>query len=318
MVLEEVKGMPEPELARMTDMRSSGIAEIQKIERARTNARCRLVWVSNPRSDRKLSTYSYGVDAVKELIGSLEDIRRFDLVIATASGEVSMSVVNKRRDSSVPHTYTSDLCSHLVTWSWSLTASNIVIEDAAVDEIMAVASRLGKTYSSACPIVEPSDQRMKVLRLAAAIACRTYSTDDMGHMVIRKCHVEFIEQFLNRIYKSKGLGYYEYSVAQRGEEHIEDPEGVKAIMRDVPNARDTIKSIMEAELLRSEDIQNYTEYDFTRANEFIGLLARKNCLRRRKLGYRKTGPFIEILKELDREVIPNSTLREKHSKGELA
>jgi hypothetical protein len=317
-LLEEIKGMGVPELSKMTDMRSSGIAEIIKIERAKTHARTRLIWISNPRSDNKLSAYNYGVDAVKELIGSLEDIRRFDMVCAVASGEVSIDVVNTRNTTSTPHVYTSDLCSALIGFAWSRNPEDILIPIETEDEILAASKRMGSTYSSACPIVEPSDQRMKLARLGTALAIRTYSIDDSGKILVRPEHIMVVERFLERIYRTKSLGYYDYSMAQKNETIIIDTTELEERLRELPNAGDTITGLIECELLRTEDICNFTEWDDDQAAEFIGLLARKNCLKRsRKGGYRKTAAFIEILKKLSRENLVSETYRSKLQKGSM-
>lgn len=317
-ILEEVKGMGVGELTKLTDMRSSGFAEIHKIERAKTYARTRLIWISNPRSDGKIGGYNYGVDAVRELIGSLEDIRRFDLVIAVASGEVPLSVVNSTHAATTPHIYTSDKCSELVQWAWSRKEHQVVLHDDAVVEALAAATRLSNDYSSACPIVEPSDQRLKMLRMATAMACRTYSTDDGQRVIVRKCHVEAVEKLMNRLYKNKALGYYAYSQAAKGEENVTDVEEVSAYISAMPHAKDCVRGLLESEVLQTADVQNYTEWPIDRCNEVIGTLIRHNCIKRAKRGgYRKTSAFIEVLKELDHKGLSNESLKQQIQRGEM-
>jgi len=318
--LEEVKGASIEVITKLTDMRSSGIAEIVKIERAKTNARTRLGWISNPRGDRQLSTYNYGVDAIRELVGSLEDIRRFDMCIAVASGDVSESIINtpSERRRVVPHSYTSELCSHLVMWCWSRKESEIRIDRDAEHEILAVASRMGNLYSAACPIVEPSDQRIKIVRLAGALAGRTYSCDDNGYVVIRKCHVEYIERFLNKIYADKALGYLEFSKAQLSETKLIDRKELATDLRKIPNAGDTIRGLIESDSVDTQSLMDFTEWMREEANTFLGFLVRKQALRKlRRGGYRKTPAFIELLKELDREGLKNETLAVINARGTL-
>lgn len=312
-ILEEIKGMDVESLAKMTDMRSRGTAEIIKIERAITNARTRLIWISNPRSDNNLSSYNYGVDAVKELIGGLEDIRRFDMVMAVATGEVDQSVINSKHESVVEHTYTSALCQELISWAWSRKEVQIILE--CEDELLASATRMGQSYSAACPIVEPSDQRLKLLRLAAGLAARTYSCDANGNLVIRNCHVQFVEEFLNRIYSSKALGYKDFSAKQLGELRLDNPEAVKKILLDQPHCSSLIDGLIEAEQIRAEDIINLTEHDMSGANGVISQLVRNGCIsRNRRGGYKKTSAFIDILKEMSRQNNGNQTWREKLQK----
>jgi hypothetical protein len=171
---------------------------------------------------------------------------------------------------------------------------------------------MGQSYSAACPIVEPSDQRLKLLRLAAGLAARTYSCDDAGNLVIRDCHVQFIEQFLNRIYSSKALGYKDFSAKQLGELKLDNPAAVKAILKDQAHAQSLIEGLIEAEQIRAEDIINLTEHDMAGANGLISLLVRNGCINRnRRGGYKKTSAFIDLLKEMSRTNNGNQSMREK-------
>ncbi len=321
-VLEEIKGMPVESLAVLTDMRSSGIAEIHKIEKAKTNARTRLVWISNSRSGRKLCEYNYGVDAVKELIGSLEDIRRFDMVIAVSSGDVGTDIINMASHlrEKCEHHYSSELSKHLIMWAWSRSEKQITIEQDAESEILAAATRMGAKYSSSCPIVEPADQRLKLLRLSTALACRTFSTDEEGlRVIVQRCHVQVVERFLNRCYESKALGYSDYSLAQQSETILRDIPEVTARLKDVPNARDTIQSMVDSDSITFQTLMDCTEWMKDTSSEFIGFLVRKGALKTtRRGGYRKTAAFIALLKELDRsDILVNETLRAKDAKGQL-
>jgi hypothetical protein len=317
-ILEEVKGMGQAELATMTDMRSSGIAEIIKIERSRTHARTRLIWITNPRSDMKLGAYNHGVLAVRELMGALEDVRRFDMVMAVCSGDVSIDIINARRDSKTAHTYTSDLCSANVTYAWSRKADDIVITSEAETSILQAATRMGNTYSSDIPIVEPSDQRLKIARLAVACALRTNSVEN-GKVMVYPCHVEVIEAFLNKIYSDKGLGYADFSAKANGEKKIHDPKEIKEYISKGPAPKMLVEFLLDGDAIGPADIINAVECDIDKAHSIIGALARMNCLKRGQRGlYRKTSAFIEVLKEMDRAGgLSTVSHREKLAQGEI-
>src|SRR5262245_45478686 len=81
-VLDEATGLSTEQISQMSDIRSSGIAAMEKIRSERTSARTRLLWLANPRSGSDLSDYMYGVQALKDLIGNNEDIARFDLAMS--------------------------------------------------------------------------------------------------------------------------------------------------------------------------------------------------------------------------------------------
>jgi len=131
---------------------------LTKIERMSTHCRCRLIWVSNPRPQRPLNTYNFGIEAVKELIGAPEDVRRFDIACAVASGEVPDRVVNAARGGAaqITHRYTSELCRDLLLWVWSRRPERVHFEPDALEAISAASQRLGAKYVSSIPLVEPA------------------------------------------------------------------------------------------------------------------------------------------------------------------
>jgi hypothetical protein len=106
----------------------------------------------------------------------------------------------------------------------------------ATDLILSEATRMGRRYHPAIPLVEPADQRLKLARLAAACAARVHSTDPTGEQVIVKQeHVAFVVGFLERVYNGRSMAYGEYSDQQRGQEEL-DPDSEEAIRRVIPAA----------------------------------------------------------------------------------
>jgi DNA replicative helicase MCM subunit Mcm2 (Cdc46/Mcm family) len=93
-IIDEASSMSPDDIARMSRIRSEGVAEIVKIIRESTQANTRLIWLANPRSGRPILSYNTGVQAVKELVGAVEDISRFDIVLTLATNEVPSEVIN--------------------------------------------------------------------------------------------------------------------------------------------------------------------------------------------------------------------------------
>lgn len=298
-ILEEVKGAPEEVLAKLTDMRSSGVADIQMVERARTNARTRLLWITNPRSSRNIRDYNYGTDTILELMGSKEDIRRFDMAMAVGTGEVSEEIYNGMGYEDIEHFFTSDLCNHLVLWAWSRRPEQIEIEREAEKHCLEVAMKLSKRYSSSIPLVEPADQRHKIMRLATALAARTFSTEDGEILIVRKCHVEYIDALLRRVYDSETLGYRDYSKSRFTEASISDDDAVKTEIQSLPNNRSLVEAMLYSDHINWNDFADYCDFDREQALITLGILVRNGCLKKvRRGGYRKTPAFIELLKSM--------------------
>lgn len=306
-ILEEVKGAAEEVLAKLTDMRSSGVADIQMVERARTNARTRLLWITNPRSSRNIRDYNYGTDTILELMGSKEDIRRFDMAMAVGTGEVSEEIYNGMGYEDVEHFFTSELCNHLVLWAWSRRPEQITIEREAEQLILQVSMLLSKKYSSSIPLVEPADQRHKILRLATALAARTFSTDDGENLIVRSCHVEYISALLQRVYDSETLGYLDYSKSRFTEAAIGDDDSVREELKSLPNNRSLVEAMLYADHINWNDFADYCDFDRENALASLGILVRNGCLKKvRRGGYRKTPAFIDLLKSM----IKNNEVRD--------
>ena len=218
LTIDELSGLSEDDLAVMSDVRSSGIAKATGVITAETTSRTRAIYISNPRNGRQLNSETYGVSAVLKLFGKAEDVRRLDLAMSVASGDVNPELVNKSLKDipPVPHVYTSDACNTRVLWAWSRKPEDVEITDEATQRILEQATKMGAKYSSTIPIVEAADQRLKIARLAVAAACCVVSTDETFEKVIVKPeHVDFVVDFMEELYTAKSFGYDKLSEQDR-------------------------------------------------------------------------------------------------------
>lgn len=302
-VLEELKGASVEVIGKLTDMRSSGIAEIPKIERRRTHARTRLVALSNPRSSSPMSSYNFGVEAIPELIGSLEDVRRFDLGIILAANDIKAKELNslQRHRPVVKPTYTSDLCRRCVLWAWTRDDGDILIEADAAEFILDASTKLCEDYTERIPLVDRGSMRLKLARLATALACRTFSCAKKNpqKVIVRKCHVQYIVSFLRRTYSGTSFGYHDYSRAIAASENMIGHKLVRGRLLQTPFPRDFIQQILHTNDIELRDICDWCGWERGDALSLLSLLVRKHALRRDGRSYRKTAQFIELLKDLE-------------------
>lgn len=305
-ILEELKGTDPEVIAKLTDMRSSGIAEIPKIEKRRTRARTRLLAVSNPRSDRPLLSYNFGVEAIKELIGALEDIRRFDFCLLVSQQDIDGAKLNELRRNRpvVSHRYTSDLCRALILWAWTRKDTEVKFEDAATSLILDAAVELSNEFTEQIPIIDKGSTRYKIARLAAALATRTFSNDG-DSLVVRECHVQVVVDVIRKVYNSSVFGYKAYSEALRVKNELIDEAVLKKQIQQVPFVKDFIEQLLHTNYIELVDIQDWCGWERREAQVLLSLLVRKHALRRERRAYRKTPPFIEMLKEMLDSDLPN-------------
>jgi hypothetical protein len=215
-VLDEVSGLAEKNvIEQMSSIRSSGIAQITKIQSEQTSARTRLIWIGNPANGGMLSSSSdTGMWALRSLVPASEDIARFDFVAAAAKDEVPAKMINAGFAERHEPIYRSNACEELVKWAWSLKRDDVVFSEQAVRKAVEAANDLGERYVSDPPLIQTENVRFKVLRVAAAIAARTFSINKKRQLYVKLEHVVSAVTFLDMVYGSEAMGYQRRSRRQ--------------------------------------------------------------------------------------------------------
>lgn len=307
--LEELKGAATEVIAKLTDARTSGVAEIDKIEKRRTHCRVRLLACSNPRSDRTMAAHNFGIEAIKELIGGLEDIRRFDAAVLVSAADIESSEINMLQNARpvVEARHTGDLCRRLILWAWTRRPEQVCFEDDATQLVLARATQMCETFTEAIPLVDRGSMRLKLARLAASLACRTFSTTpDRQTVVVRACHVEYVADWLIGVYSSRTFGYLDFTAAQRLTEKLVDEKLLIAQIAAAPHPHDLAKQLLHTSKLELVDIQDWCGWDRENAMHMLSFFVRKHALARDGRHYRKTPPFIRLLKTmLENGALPN-------------
>ena len=217
-VIDEFGGLDENEIALMSDLRSTGVAEVRRVISAQTNARTRLVFISNPRAGVEMTEYTFGITAVKHLMGKNEDIARLDLVVAVPSGEVPPEIMNQDINvmEAVEHRYTGGLCHLLLLWVWTRHPDQVVFTPEAEVIILDLAVKLAAVYECDIPLANTADLRIKLARLSAAVAGRLFSTEDGETLIVRPEHVVYAADFLRELYRSPGVRLEQYATKRQG------------------------------------------------------------------------------------------------------
>ena len=314
--LEELKGDSTEVIGRLTDIRSSGIAQLTKIVRKRTHARTRLIACSNPRSSLSISTYSFGIEAIRELIGNPEDLRRFDAVMVVSAEQLSSEHINMLSENrpEVEHVHTSDLCKSLILWGWTRTAEEVTIAKPVQKKILRAANELCSLFSESVPIIDRGSTRYKIARLAAALACRTFScSEDHQSIVVRECHVDVIVDFLRESYLDPINGYGDYSEAMKARSHIRDPDEIRTRMASLPYPSEIVASFLSKERIQAIDIRDWCGGTMDEAIQLLSFLVRKQALVRDGREYRKNSAFISLLKKLRADPLVKELSNESNS-----
>lgn len=304
--VDELSGLPEDDLAKMSDVRSSGIAKSNGVVTAETTARTRIIFISNPRNGRQLRAENYGVSAVLKLFGKAEDVRRLDFAVGVSSGDVDADIVNKAVSEMPPveQKYTSDVCHARVVWAWSRHPSNIIFEPDAVSEILKGAIAMGRQYVSTIPLVEPADQRLKIARLSVSAAACVYSTDDGTNIIVKVEHVAFVISYLCELYNSKALGYDRFSADQFENSDTTDAamirlrKGFIALPLVTRTIFEVAKALYQLPYFSRNTLEDATGLDRDELRALMQFLISQSIVEKANLDYKRTPlglAFIEFM-----------------------
>lgn len=298
-VLDEVAGLTREQISQMSSIRSSGVAQLTKIQSEATRARTRLIWMSNPR-DGKLSDYTYAIHAIPELIGNQEDIARFDLAMSVATDDVDLEEINRREHESVPHRYTAEASHALILWAWSRTADDVVWADGAESAILERAIELGREYVEDPPLIQGANVRIKLARIAVALAARTFSTDESYEkVVVTTEHVEDAVRLINWLYQRESFGYHRVSqeaIADRAAARERSAE-IARYLREQPNLAKFLRSVPGG--FSRQDLEDMTNKSREEAQSTINKLWNARMVRQRDGRIRLTPELQEIVRDTE-------------------
>jgi hypothetical protein len=304
-VLDEVSGLKDRDvIEQMSSIRSSGKAQLTKIATDEASARTRLIWISNPPDGRMLREVNGGaMEVIRQLVNNPEDIARFDFAMSAASDDVDSDLINSIKHEDVTHRFTDEDCAMLVMWAWSRRADQVYWMAGVEDEVIEAAKEFGKRYVPDPPLVQVENVRMKLARIAVALAARTFSTDQSGELVIvKQSHVSDAVRFLDMIYGMEAFGYLRHSrraINARNQAEKFKKQTRRYLAEHKDDVRHTLLSI-GGNQFKTRDFEEMGAMDRVDAQVAVRTLLEWKMVRRLSKGMMRMEPaLIDILKEIE-------------------
>jgi hypothetical protein len=199
--------------------------------------------------------------------------------MAVSKKDVAAEDINRRPITGELH-YTSEACHTLLMWAWTRQPDQIIWMEDAEEMVYRLAIDMGARYVEDPPLVQAANVRVKIARLSAALAARTFSTDeDCEKVIITEDHVEDAVKFMDMIYGMPAFGYVE-----RSNERIRNAARAREFRGDVRmflNSRpNLVKLLRDTGRFRRQDIEEVLGLDRNDANAIINTLHNKGMLRK--------------------------------------
>ncbi len=265
----------------LTDIRSSNEVRITRVSGTlNLPATVRMLALTNVRSVdgsiKSIASYPNGISILAELVGTAEDIARYDLICVLGDRG------NQRLDpfwEPVP-AFGTDLYRTRIRWIWSRSAAEVAISADVGRYLIEQANALNETYG--CHIkIFGTEAWKKLARLAIAIAGYVVSTDDTYHnIVVLREHVDYAVQFMVALYDNPTFKLKEYVQYERMYAEIDDA-GVEllqeiylkqpALLIHLERMTSTSKNALQAATGMSND-----EYSLQMSKLVAGMFVRFN------------------------------------------
>jgi len=160
--------------------------------------------------------------------------------------------------------------------------------------------KIGREYVPDPPLIQGQNIRMKIARLAVAIAARTFSTDPTyTKVIVTKLHVQSAVEFLDYIYGLEGFGYREISdLANRmNADAISRMDEIKEYLYTRPDLPRFLKAARGQ--FRSQQLREQLNYSEEESNMVIQKLARASMIESADQWTYRIKPHLNtILKEI--------------------
>lgn len=291
------------EIDKLAEAERNGKIEIVKIAKASAWARTRQCKIMNPIDDdiNDVITMNNFIHKVRAINNSfqLQSIARIDLALFVAD-DVSSKDRNKKMKKK--HNPLLENYSDVLKLIWSRKCV-IKFDDDVIDKILDGAIILEEKFKTdEIPLIT-NNQKYKIAKLSASIAGFTCSfNEDYNEIIVKKEHVDYIVNFITKIYTASGLG----SIAKKGmygEIDIKLLHEIVGKINDRINeesyeiAVNLIKWIGEQRKITKEDLMG--EFSLSRDKQTVPLLAyliNENIIKRTKTGSTVTNKGVSLTK----------------------
>lgn len=255
----------------LTDIRSSNQVRIARVSGTLTlPALVRMITLTNVKNTghkiKPINSYPNGVDILVELIGSPEDIARYDLMLIL--GEQGNRTTNPFWEPIKP--FEPKAYQTRIRWVWSRTADQVLIDKEVGTYIIQKCNELNTKYDSHIKIFG-TEAWKKVARLSIAIAGYLVSTDtSYERIIVTKEHVDAAIDYLVSCYDNSTFKLKEYVAMERLYNEIDD-DGI-ALLQDLYNSNASI--LLQLERLNRTNKQNIMAATGLETNDYNKFMQR--------------------------------------------
>lgn len=292
-IFEELAKSGTAIIKELTDVRSSNEVRISRVSGTITMpANVRMITLSNPKTAdgdiRSISSYPNGIQVIKDLIGTAEDIARYDIMLVLADrGNSQIDPLWQPMESFPEESYRAR-----IRWIWSRKPEQIHFERNAEKYLVEQCNLLNREYDTHVRLFG-TEAWKKVARLSIAIAGYCVSTDaeDYSSINVRKEHIDAAVEYFKAIYDNDTFRLKDYVRFEKKFTDIDD-DGIAMLQRIYDRSPSIIATLQQESSVTKHTLTAATGMSQEEVNKLLAMLT-EGC----------------FIKHSGREIIPTQRLR---------
>ena len=243
-IFEELMKAKQDILTELTEVRSSHQVMLTRVSGTiNLPAYVRQLTLTNAKMDggepKPITSYPNGIEVVTDLVGTPEDIARYDVV----------AVLSRKGANQIdpffdpPEPFKKEEYQDRIRWIWSREPKQINISKDVYVHTIQTANEINKDFDSYIKLFS-TEAWLKIIRLAIAVAGYVVSTNDTyEEIVVQKEHVDYAAKLLVKLYDNDTFRFREY--VQQEREYTEVKEGDVEILQKLWNDNQGLMQYLE-------------------------------------------------------------------------
>lgn len=242
--IDEAQRADRDELAKMAIAMDTGYLKVDQVASGGYHTFTRTIFLMNPKdvygNAATVSDFTFGCDALRMCFDPMF-IRRLDVAIFT-TGTQKYDFYNqyvgtntKEAKEKKEMRLTPRMLRLLIHWAWTRKADQVIWTEESTRMALEATTQLSQEFGDAdqVPLAYPQDLREKIARLSVAYAILDRNfTDDLECVKVDVAHVQFVANFLERVYSMPACNLRHKSKADRSKKFLDDFDKIKSAFEE--------------------------------------------------------------------------------------
>lgn len=302
-ILEEFSGAPNDFLTSLTDIRSSNVINLLRVDsELKAPCKLRMITLSNPilkdDNENMISNYPNGIMPLTELIKTAEDIARYDAMMVVPQVEHLTNIFKAVVDDSKK--LKKDNYVIKSKWIKMLNYDNVVVDDELGSYIFDKAQELNSIFECRFTLFG-SETDKKLARISASLAIMLCSTDDYKNIIITKEHVDYICEFLKSIYDNEIFRLREFANEEKTFKIVME-EDTRLLNKLYPQNVVILNHLANISKANRNELMTVSGLDKNEFNKFINVMASRKFIQLKSDQILPTVKFRKTFKLIDKDI----------------